>query len=78
MVDYEVPTDRYNDEVVTRCAPRWAWAVLDWHIDKRRNSPTVFRNIREEMNKAVWAMNHATENPDLTYVPGMPATEDAS
>ena len=66
----------YMDEVVTRCAPRWAWHVLDWHIDKRMNSNAVFRNIREELIRAHWAMNHASEHPELTHIDKIPVAKD--
>ena len=76
MADYEVPTDAYNNEVVTRCAPRWAWNVIDWHVDKRMNSNAVFRNIREELVNAHWAMKHASENPELTHIGKIPVAKD--
>ena len=66
----------YMDEVVTRSAPRWAWNVIDWHIDKRMNSHAVFRNIREELINAHWAMKHASENPELTHVEKIPVATD--
>ena len=29
MADFQPPTDARSAERVTRCAPRWAWAVVD-------------------------------------------------
>lgn len=28
--------DHYNDELVTRCAPRWAWDVIDHALNRAR------------------------------------------
>lgn len=57
-------TDESN-EVVTRCAPRWAWDLIDETLSLDANSKAFDRDLRQDIERAQNAMVCASEHPEF-------------
>ncbi len=58
-----VPQD-YDDEEVTRCAPRWAWEVIDETLRIDSQSSACTTELREAIGKAYLAMCDCCERAE--------------
>lgn len=58
----------YNKEVVTRCAPRWAWELIDETLEKDSQSKSFDKNLREQIENAIRGMDLSTENPEVQEI----------
>lgn len=52
----------YENELVTRSAPRWAWEVIDETLDMDSRSSAFTPELRLQIQEALEAMIEATEN----------------
>jgi hypothetical protein len=50
-----------KNEIVTRCAPQWAWEVIDETLDLDASSPAFDSELRQHIQAALIAMIEATE-----------------
>lgn len=48
--------NRLDDEIVTRCAPEWAWQVIDETLELDRGSPAFAPELKQEISEAYEAM----------------------
>lgn len=51
----------YDDEIVSRCAPRWAWEVIDEALSLDMNSSAADQGYRKLIRGAYEAMIQACE-----------------
>lgn len=55
-----------ENRIVTRCAPQWAWDLIDETLMMHANSNVIDRDLREMIDDALRGMVYASENPTLT------------
>ncbi len=55
----------YQDEIVIRSAPRWAWDTIDDTLFADAQSGAFDAALREEIHAALEAMVTSCENPKL-------------
>ena len=61
MTDKFKPPSGHHAEVVTRSAPRWAWGVIDAHITKLLNPPSV--ELIKAASEAMYANSDKETKP---------------
>ena len=54
----------YDKEIVTRCAPRWAWEVIDETLACDVEAGNFDPDLRAAIACSLAAMIDACENPD--------------
>ncbi len=54
----------YDDELVTRSAPRWAWETIDQTLEMDAQSHAFTPELRVEIGSAKLAMQIACEEAD--------------
>lgn len=60
----ECQDDRYENELVDRAAPRWAWDIIDDTLAKDGQSNAFDASLRDDINAATFAMQTACERAD--------------
>lgn len=63
-LEYEPPTDKYSTEIVSRCAPRWAWDLIDRACACDNSFVIADDDEAGALSAASVAMIHACENPE--------------
>lgn len=59
----------YNDELVDRCAPRWAWDIIDETLANDAKSKAFDAETREQVRKAYEGMIYACgEGDQITHL----------
>lgn len=53
----------YQDEIVDRAAPRWAWDIIDETLAMDSQSKAFDPELRDQIAAALRAMVEACENP---------------
>lgn len=68
--EYEDEQPQYSedDEMVSRCAPRWAWEVIDETLALDQRSSSFDADLRASIEQATTAMAVACEDPDRDYL----------
>jgi hypothetical protein len=61
QIEAQEITDRQNDEIVTRCAPAWAWEIIDETLEMDSNSSAFDKSLRTSIREAYEAMIEACE-----------------
>ena len=54
----------YDNELVDRCAPRWAWQVIDETLVNDMRAGNFDQALRDQIEEAYDAMVEACENPE--------------
>lgn len=54
----------YNNEAVTRSAPRWAWDVIDETLAMDAKSSAFTTDLRGQIKAAIEAMRGASESTE--------------
>ncbi len=57
-------SDDYQNELVTRCAPRWAWGMIDETLALDIQSRAFDFTLRSLIENAYHAMIKASEDPE--------------
>ncbi|WP_306150719.1 hypothetical protein [Roseovarius sp. MMSF_3281] len=60
----ECHDDHFRNELVDRCAPRWAWDIIDETLAMDAESKAFGANLRADIKAAMRAMLLACERPD--------------
>lgn len=69
--------DTYDNECVTRSAPRWAWEIIDETLAMDATSKAFAKDLRESIALASAAMGHACETgADYVADTDLDVTED--
>ena len=54
-----------DNRIITRCAPMWAWDLIDETLHLDSTSKAFDKNLRDDIATAMQAMLYASENPDI-------------
>ena len=54
-------SDNYQNEIVKRAAPRWAWDVIDETLAMDANSHAFSQDLRDDIATALEAMKPVKE-----------------
>lgn len=76
MILGECPGCSFENEIVTRSAPRWAWELIDETLAMDAQSSGFDAQLREQIGLAIIALVIASEDPDLTALSRDEAKED--
>lgn len=58
----------YDDEIITRSAPRWAWATIDETLAMDAESKAFAAELRDEIKLATAAVVIASEDCHLSAI----------
>ena len=64
LVNYD---DNYEDELVTRCAPRWAWDIIDETLSMDAEARNFDPELRGAIRLAIKGMSAACEGVEGDY-----------